>query len=247
VLLGFALISLPKIQKHFMLGIIVQLSLSWLIIWFFEKGNLSFLGFYPTSKRVLDFFLFFLITAICCSSAFLMRMYFVKEQWIFNQSLTFSQTFEAVWWNIKSVLFEELIFRGVLFYILIRKLGPTKAILISAIAFGIYHWFSQSVFGNVTQMLITFLTTGIMGLVLAYAYAKTFSLYIPCAIHLGWNLTQGFVFSQGPIGNGIFIQEANPITVTISYFVYFIIILLPLLSALLFNFLILKYRKQESI
>lgn len=233
----------PPSSIYFMIGIIVQLLLSWLIIWFFEKGNLSFLGFSPTRKRISDFFLFFLITALCCASSFFMRMYFVNEQWIFNQALSLNQTFEAIWWNIKSVLFEELIFRGVLFYILIRKSGPVKAILISAIAFGIYHWFSQSVIGNVTQMLITFLTTGMMGLVLAYGYSKTLSLFVPCAIHLGWNLTQGFVFSQGSIGKGIFIQEAKQPDVTVSYFVYFVIILLPLLSAIIFNFLLLKYRK----
>ncbi|MCX6210075.1 MAG: CPBP family intramembrane metalloprotease, partial [Bacteroidetes bacterium] len=168
-----------------MIGIIVQISLSWLIVWLFEKGNLSFLGFYPTKRRLFDFILFFLITAICCSTGFFSRMYFAKEQWQINPSLTISLILEAIWWNIKSVLFEELIFRGVIFYILIRKIGALKAIIISSIAFGIYHWFSYEVIGNPTQMAITFATTGVMGLMYAYGYAKTFSLYIPCAIHLG--------------------------------------------------------------
>ena len=229
-----------------MLGIIVQLALSWLIIWIFNKGNLSFLGFFPTKQRMFDFFLFFFLTGLCCSSGFMMRMLFINEQWTLNHSLTSIQILEAVWWNVKSVLFEELIFRGVLFYILIKKLGSHKAIIISAVAFGIYHWFSHNVIGDITQMIITFLSTGIMGLLLAYGYSRTYSLIIPCAIHLGWNLTQGFVFSQGPIGNGLFIPEADQPAVTVSYFVYFLLTFIPLLSALIFNFLILRNRQQAT-
>jgi membrane protease YdiL (CAAX protease family) len=230
-----------------MIGIIVQISLSWLIVWLFEKGNLSFLGFCPTKRRVFDFILFFLITAICCSIGFFSRMYFAKEQWQINPSLTISLILEAIWWNIKSVLFEELIFRGVIFYILIRKIGALKAIIISSIAFGIYHWFSYEVIGNPTQMAIIFVTTGIMGLLYAYGYAKTFSLYIPCAIHLGWNITQGFIFSQGPIGNGIFIQVLPQPVVTVSYFAYFTILLFPMLSAIFINCILLKKHEQALI
>jgi len=230
-----------------MIGIIVQLTLSWLIVWLFEKGNLSFLGFYPTKRRILDFALFLLITAICCSTGFFSRMYFAKEQWQLNPFLSSSLILEAIWWNTKSVLFEELIFRGVIFYLLIKKIGAIKAIIISAIAFGIYHWFSFEVIGNPTQMVITFATTGIMGLLYAYGYAKTFSLYIPCAIHFGWNLTQGFIFSQGPIGNGIFVQVTPQPTVTVSYFAYFTILFFPMLSALVINFILLKKRKQVQI
>jgi len=229
-----------------MIGIIVQLALSWVIVWLFEKGSLSFLGFYPTKARLFDFFLFFFMTAICCSTGFYLRMYFAKEQWGLNPSLTPNLILEAVWWNVKSVLFEELIFRGVLFYILIKLMGPLKAIMVSAIAFGIYHWFTHEVIGDPTQMAMTFVITGIMGLLYAYGYAKTFSLYIPCAIHLGWNLTQGFVFSQGPIGKGIFIQVMPQPIVNVSYLVFFIILLVPLLSTWLINFLLLRRHNQAE-
>jgi uncharacterized protein len=229
-----------------MIGIIVQLALSWLIVWFFEKGNLSFLGFYPTKKRLLAFGLFLLITAVCCASGFFLRMYFAKEQWQINPSLTIRLVLEALWWNVKSVLFEELIFRGAIFYILIKKMGTLSAIVVSSIGFGIYHWFSQEVIGNPVQMAITFTLTGVMGLLYAYGYAKTRSLYAPCAIHLGWNLTQGFVFSQGPIGNGIFVQVMPQPVVTVSYAVYFCILLVPMLSALGINFLILKQIKPDK-
>ena len=227
-----------------MLGILVQLLISWLIIWLFEKGNLNVLGFYPTKKRVLGFALFFIVTALCCSSDFFMRMLFARQQWQFNPGLTANLILTGIWWNIKSVLFEELIFRGVLLYILIKKLGQVKGIIISAIAFGIYHWFTHGVFGNATQMAITFFITGTMGLVYAYGYAKTFSLYVPVAIHLGWNLTTSVIFSNSIIGDQLLTQVKPVPEVQVGYFIYFCIVFLPMLSTLLINFFMLKRQKQ---
>ncbi len=229
-----------------MLGIIVQLLVSWLLLWLFEKKGLGVFGFYPTKKRLLGFAMFFLITALCCSSDFFMRMLFAKQQWQLNQKLTAGLIWNGLWWNIKSVLFEEFIFRGALMYILIRKTGATKAIIISAISFGIYHWFSFNVLGNPFQMLIVFITTGIMGLLYAYAYAKTFSLYYPMAIHLGWNLTRSVLFSETVIGDQLLVHVKPVPEVSVGYFVYFCIIYLPLLSALLVNFFVLKRMKQEE-
>lgn len=101
----------------------VELIISWTIIWVFNKGNLSVLGFRPTRSGISGFLLFFFITAICCASGFLLRMFFGKEQWELNPALDDRLLLQGVWWNIKAVMFEELIFRGVLFYILIKKLG----------------------------------------------------------------------------------------------------------------------------
>ena len=230
-----------------MLGILVQLLLSWFIIWLFEKGNLSFLGFYPTKKRLIGFVMFFIVTAICCSSDFFMRMLFALQQWELNPKLSANLVLTGIWWNVKSVLFEELIFRGVLFYILIKKLGHTKAIIISAIAFGMYHWFSHEVFGNPVQMAITFIVTGTMGLVYAYSYTKTFSLYYPIAIHLGWNVTSSVIFSKGILGDQLFTQVKPVPEVQVGYFVYFCIAFIPLLSAILINYFMVKWLKQEPI
>ena len=226
-----------------MLGIIVQLAISWLLAWFFEKKNLSVLGFRPAKERLLGFLLFFLISAAICSAEFLMKLYFGKQHWHLNPDLSFKLIAEGVWWNVKSVLFEELIFRGVLLYILIRKLGISKGIIISAIAFGIYHWFSFGVIGNPTAMIFVFIVTGIMGLLLAYAYTKTFSLYIPIGIHLGWNLTNLFVFSQGVIGNGLFVPDNPQPFRTGSYFIFFLVTYLPMISLFVTDYFLLKRRK----
>lgn len=89
-------------------------------------------------------------------------------------------------------------------------------------------------------MATTFFITGIMGLVLAYAYAKTFSLYLPVGIHLGWNLTQIFIFSSGPIGHGVFITEQADSFRTNSYLIFFLVTFLPVVLALSTNYLLIR-------
>jgi membrane protease YdiL (CAAX protease family) len=230
-----------------MLGIIVQLAISWLLVWLVEKQHLTVLNFYPTKQRLMDFLLFLCIGAFCSTSGFLLRIWWGNEKWELNTLLNAKLLWEGIAWNIKSVLFEELIFRGVLLYILIKRLGAGKGIIISAIAFGIYHWFSFEVLGDVKQMAIVFSVTGIMGLIYAYGYAKTFSLYIPAAIHLGWNFIQSFVFSKGTIGNGILILAKEQTPVSVSMTAYIIILLLPLLSVWGINYYLLKRKKQAAM
>lgn len=230
-----------------MIGIIVQLAISWLVVWLFEKGNLNCLGLLPAKKRLTDFGLFFIITAACSALAFLLQMLIAKQSWQLNPDINFLLILNGIWFVVKAVLFEELIFRGVLLYILIKKIGATKAIVISAVAFGIYHWFSHELWGNPVQMAIEFFTSGAMGLVLAYGYAKTNSLYVPVAIHLGWNVVQMVVFSGNTIGEQIFIEVLPRPVVTVSYFSYFVMILLPIVSCLLINGWMLKKYKQEKM
>jgi uncharacterized protein len=172
---------------------------------------------------------------------------FAEQRWVLNPDLSFKLIAEGVWWNVKSVLFEELIFRGVLLYILIRRIGLWWGVIISSVAFGIYHWFSHQTFGNPVQMLITFLTTGLMGLVYAYGYGKTFSLYIPIGIHLGWNLTRSVIFSETVIGDQLLVQVKPVPQVQVSYFIYYLVVLFPMLSALIINFLLLRKKKRDTV
>lgn len=223
-----------------MAGILVQLAISWLLLWFIEKKDLGVLGFRPNVERIQHFFIFLLITAICCASGFLLRNLFGGESWYLNPDFSFRLLLKGLSWHIKSVLYEELIFRGAILYILIKRLGPLRAILVSAIAFGIYHWFSFEILGNWTQMTIVLVTTGIMGILLAYGYSRTFSLSIPIAIHLGWNFIQGFVFPGGPIGDGI-LKQVKPVPIVqVSFGVYLFVIYFPLVSMLVINWILIR-------
>ena len=142
---------------------------------------------------------------------------------------------------------EELICRGVLLYILIEKVGSKWAIVISSVVFGLLHWLNNGVFGNIIQMSIIFVFTFGMGLLLAFSYAKTFSILIPTAIHFGWNLTQNFIFPDRPEGNHIFILAGTPPIVTVSYFLFFVLLLFPKVSAIGLDYLIIKKQKQIEL
>ncbi len=230
-----------------MLQIIVLFAISWLIVWLFDKHNLSVLGLTPTKERMKLCFYLFIVTAICCSTAFFFKMYFAKEVYTINPKLTTSLIFSELWENIRGVLTEELLCRGVALYILIKKLGNKWGIIISSIIFGLLHWLNNGVFGNVIQMSIVFAFTFAMGILLAYSYAKTLSILIPFSIHLGWNLTQNFIFPDTPEGNHFFILAAQPPIVTVSYFVFFVMLLFPKVSAIGIDYLIIRRQKQIEI
>jgi uncharacterized protein len=83
-----------------------------------------------------------------------------------------------------------------------------------------------------------------MGLLLAYSYAKTFSVLIPFAIHFGWNLTQNYIFPDNATDNHILILSAPPPIVTVSYFAFFTMLLLPKVSVIIIDYLIVKQHKQ---
>ena len=116
-----------------MLGILVALAISWLLLFFIEKKNILSLGFLPIAKRLKQFFIGFLITATLCAIVQYAESFLKSSTWVLNEKITSQIILNAFWWDFKSVLTEELIFRGALLYILIQKIGANKGILISAI------------------------------------------------------------------------------------------------------------------
>jgi Type II CAAX prenyl endopeptidase Rce1-like len=90
-----------------------------------------------------------------------------------------------------------------------KKLVQEKSILISAIAFGIDHWFSYGVLVNVMTMILVFIGTGLMGYAWAWAFSKTKSILLPFGLHLGWNFIYNTVFWKGPFGDLLLISQGG--------------------------------------
>ena len=192
-----------------MIGILVAISISWLLLYLIEKKNILTLGLLPIGKRIKQFLIGFLITGILCVLVQYLESYLKSSTWILNKNITSGIVIKSFWWDFKSVLTEELIFRGALLYILIQKIGSKKSILISAIAFGIYHWFSSGVLGNVMAMILVFIGTGLMGYAWAWAFSKTKSITLPFGLHLGWNFVYNTIFSKGPLGALVLIPKGG--------------------------------------
>ncbi|MGY3211012.1 CPBP family intramembrane glutamic endopeptidase [Mucilaginibacter sp. HD30] len=181
-------------------GLLVELSISWILLLLVEKKDLRVLGIIPTQKRLIQLLTGFVIAACCCGFYYFVQTLLSGSSWFVNKSYTLPKFLSGTWWTMQSVLYEELIFRGALLYIAIKKLGSKWACILSAVCFGVYHWFSMGAFGNVVFMVYLFIGTGIMGYVLAVAYVKTNSLYLPIALHFGWNMVTNIIFSSGPNG-----------------------------------------------
>lgn len=227
-----------------MLQLIGLFIISWFLIWVFVKGNLSVLGMTPTKVRLKYFLILFSISGILSSTAFILRMIFVQEEYMLSPNLTPGTVLQEIWYQFRTVITEELICRGALLYVLIKKIGKSKGIIFTSCFFAILHWFNSGVWGNLSHMTIIFVFTFAMGLLLAYSYAKTFSILYPFAIHFGWNLAQNYIFPDSSIGNHLLILSAPPPEVTISYLAFFTMLLLPKISVLIVNFYIISKHKQ---
>jgi hypothetical protein len=194
-----------------MIGIIL-LFISWIILRFRKEG-LTALGFNHPKQRTLEFSLGFFVAATFATMQFVATAYFANFSWVLNPNITALEVAQSFRWNINSVLYEDLLFRGVLLYLAIKVMGPKFAIALSAISFGIYHWFSYEVLGMLIPMIYVFLLTATFGAVMAYAFYKTKSIFLPIALHFGWNLVNIMLFSNGPLKSQILIPTSKEVVV----------------------------------
>lgn len=220
-----------------MFAVTVILILSWVVLRIAGE-KFSALGLTPNRRRSLQFLVGFLPAALLAVIYFAIILLSLDAKVNVNEAYSVLEFINGFWWVLRSVLYEEFLFRGALLVVAIKYLGAIRGIVLSSAVFGVYHWFSYNVIGDVAQMIYTFLVTGAGGLAFAYAYIKTHSLYLPVGLHFGWNLITITIFSQGPLGEQLLISSTeNTLGGWWSAFSFsYQIILLPLVT-----FLIIKY------
>jgi membrane protease YdiL (CAAX protease family) len=97
-------------------------------------------------------------------------------------------------WVAGTATTEEILFRGVMFRILEERLGSWVALAISALLFGGLH--AANANASVTSSLAIAIEAGVL---LAAAYMASRRLWLPIALHAGWNLAQlGLLGVQRP-------------------------------------------------
>lgn len=227
-----------------MLQLTVLLAVSWLLIWMFEKKHLSVLGLLPTKRLLLLGGILLVVSLFIAASAFLLRMYIVQEHYVLNPSTSLRSVLLNTGYQFRTVFTEELLCRGALLYILLQRFGSKRAILTTSLIFAALHWMNAGVWGDWIQLLLVFLFTFVMGLLLAYAYVRTGSLWMPLAIHLGWNWVQNYAFPGTAPGAHLFILSAPPPSVTISYLAFFTMLLLPKVLIIGVNYWMLNRHPQ---
>jgi uncharacterized protein len=190
-----------------MIGLIVELLLSWMLLKFVEKQGLEAIGWKPNRQRIIQFTLGLLIPIVYVILLQWSLAVLTKNPYRVNPYYTVTDFFEAAAYVFRSVAYENLFFTGALLYILARRVGPQWAILISGVAFGIYHWFSWELWGEPARMLIVFLMTGVPGYIWALAFVRTRSIYLPFGLHYGIDFASMVLFSQDKrIGQQLFIH-----------------------------------------
>lgn len=98
---------------------------------------------------------------------------------------------------IKSAIFEEVAFRGVLFKSVEDMAGSWIAIIVSSLVFGFLHLLNpDATFAGATYIAIE------AGLLLAAAYLVTRRLWMAIGFHMLWNYVQSAVFG-GIVSGGV--------------------------------------------
>lgn len=176
-----------------MIAIAIELLVSWFLLKYFCHRDLKVLGFYAKSKPL---FLSLVVPMFYLFILYLGIAYLVENPYKFNPHYTPENFFQSLYYVSKAVVFEELIFRGALLYILVNRYGKTRAAFIAAVAFGVYHWFSYGIIGHLFEMLTVFISTAIIGYLLACICIKTGKIIFPIALHFAYNFTTMVVFSK---------------------------------------------------
>jgi len=231
-----------------MIGLLVIIVVSWLLLHFFEKENIRVLGIFSNKNRVCEFLVGWLIITLISLVNIYVETEVLHIEWKLN-SINYPMIFDALWYHLKSALTEDLVFRGAILFILVRRLGANVGILISAIVFGVYHWFSYGIINDRIVLLIyVFLITGFTGYVWAYTFSKTKSIMMGLGFHLGINFINACFFQSQPYGE-LILQELSRIDLRDWNWLYFNLFkgLFPSIITLLFVKQYLRFKSKSQL
>ena len=231
-----------------MLGLLVIILVSWGLLRFIQRTGLDALGIIPNSKRTKQFLIGFVIMIFISSLNISLESLILKIDWKLNSNINYKEIFNAVIYHFKSALTEDLVFRGAILYILIQRIGAKKAILLSALCFGIYHVFSYGITeGGIILITYVIVITGFVGYVWAYTFHKTKSILMALGFHIATNLINTFFFESNPYGELIF-TKVSGIDLSGWNNLYFLIFkgLFPTILTLIFVKLYLRYSTKSK-
>jgi membrane protease YdiL (CAAX protease family) len=94
-----------------------------------------------------------------------------------------------------AAVLEEILFRGVLFRYVEGWTGTRWALVVSAAVFGLLHLVNPgATIGGALAVMVA-------GTMLAGAYVKTRSLWLPIGLHFGWNFAESGIFGTTVSGS----------------------------------------------
>ena len=186
----------------------ILVAVSWVLLRIEGRG-LDALGFDRASRRLIEFAIGFVTLGAIAALQQLGLAAATGDAFVVNPGVSSRGLLDGLRFTVNSVLYEELVFRGYLLYRAVRWIGPRRAALLDAAAFGVYHWFSYGALGNPVVMVYVFVLTGAFGLMCARAFVATGSVGAPIGLHLGWNAVSYLVFSAGPFGPALLVPASG--------------------------------------
>jgi membrane protease YdiL (CAAX protease family) len=97
---------------------------------------------------------------------------------------------------LSAAIFEELLFRGVIFLSVETWFGSWAALFVSSLVFGLTHLLNPQ--ATLEGALFIAVEAGIL---LAAAFMLTRRLWLSMSFHASWNFTQSAIFSGAVSGN----------------------------------------------
>ena len=171
-------ITIPVIITSFIIALYI------LIYRYYERRKITELSTHNFGKYLLfGLLLGFLLPSLSIFVAYLRGEYIILS--ISNLTNIFLRDFTiSIFFGILTAVFEEVVFRGVVFRLIEEKLGSYIAMIISCVIFGFLHLQngSDSFFVGITVSVISVLVTA--------AYMYTRNLWSPIAIHFAWNFAR---------------------------------------------------------
>jgi membrane protease YdiL (CAAX protease family) len=107
-----------------------------------------------------------------------------------------------------AAVFEEIIFRGYVYFVLLKSGGLYLAIIGSAIVFSTAHLIKHT-----SVPLLYVLNAFVFGILVAVCRYFTCSLWLPVGLHFGWNVVSGPIFGLPYSGRtydrGVVVSEVS--------------------------------------
>ena len=191
-----ALTSISKEEKILWVGIAVALlsvSTYVFLFRFYEKRNIIELS----TKKLFQNLLVGISLGVVLQSLTILVIY-LKGGFTVSSVNSIILLLPSFVMAFTSAIFEEILFRGIVFRITEEKLGSYWALFISALIFGAMH------LANPHSSVLASLGLAIQaGLLLGAAYIYARNLWFPIAIHFAWNFMQSGIFGVSTSGNSM--------------------------------------------
>ncbi|MDR6764408.1 membrane protease YdiL (CAAX protease family) [Flavobacterium sp. 2755] len=230
-----------------MLGIILLLLFYSIVLLIVEKRIYDRLGLIPTPKRLRYFCAGFLAAGLVVIINILIETSACSITWELKNPVRFYAIAGKAWLFFIAVFTEELFFRGIFFYLLLRFASEQYSVLISSACFGVYHWFSFGMINEpIAPLVYVFTITSLAGYCWSLAFLKSRTLLLPLGMHCGWNIINSLFNAQGSNSEVLFVKTYTMRTGDgANLFVSLVTGLLP--AVLMYLYIRLKFSPKSGL